>query len=115
MTTNTVSTCGPWTGDEEQTACEADPRERECGNDTDQTGEDLGGDVPEPEQHPVRGPVVRLPAVFRGTTTAGHIELRVQDAVARRPRVNIQDKGGKAKPYQVRQVLTAIEKLEERS
>ncbi|GAA1624621.1 hypothetical protein GCM10009828_060870 [Actinoplanes couchii] len=29
------------------------------------------------------------------------------------PRVNIQDKGGKAKPYQVKQVLTAIEKLEE--
>ena len=28
------------------------------------------------------------------------------------PRVNIQDKRGKAKPYQVRQVLSAIEKLE---
>ena len=28
------------------------------------------------------------------------------------PRVNIQDKGGKAKPYQVRQVLAAIERLE---
>lgn len=28
------------------------------------------------------------------------------------PRVNIQDDGGKAKPYQVRQVLRAIEKLE---
>ena len=31
------------------------------------------------------------------------------------PRVNIQDNGGKAKPYQVKQVLTAIKKLEERS
>lgn len=31
------------------------------------------------------------------------------------PRVNIQNKGGKAKPYQVKQVLTAIKKLEERS
>jgi hypothetical protein len=31
------------------------------------------------------------------------------------PRVNIQDKGGKAKAYQVKQVLTAIKKLEERS
>lgn len=30
------------------------------------------------------------------------------------PRVNIQDFGGKAKEYQVRQVLAAIEKLEER-
>ena len=29
------------------------------------------------------------------------------------PRVNIQDDHGKAKPYQVRQVLAAIEKLEE--
>jgi len=28
------------------------------------------------------------------------------------PRVNIQDDRGKAKPYQVRQVLRAIEKLE---
>ena len=31
------------------------------------------------------------------------------------PRVNIQDKGGKAKPYQVKQVLNAIKKLGERS
>ena len=30
------------------------------------------------------------------------------------PRVNIQDAGGKAKPYQVRQVLLAIDKLEHR-
>lgn len=28
------------------------------------------------------------------------------------PRINIQDAKGKAKPYQVRQVLLAIEKLE---
>lgn len=27
------------------------------------------------------------------------------------PRVNVQDKKGKAKPYQVKQVLAAIEKL----
>ncbi|BAU67544.1 hypothetical protein STA3757_49660 (plasmid) [Stanieria sp. NIES-3757] len=29
------------------------------------------------------------------------------------PRVNIQNKKGKAKPYQVKQVLAAIEKMEE--
>jgi hypothetical protein len=29
------------------------------------------------------------------------------------PRINIQDKGGKAKPYQVRQVIQAIDKLKE--
>ena len=29
------------------------------------------------------------------------------------PRVNIQDSKGKAKPYQVRQVLQAIERMEE--
>jgi hypothetical protein len=29
------------------------------------------------------------------------------------PRVNIQDDRGKAKPYQVRQVLAAIKRLEE--
>ncbi len=28
------------------------------------------------------------------------------------PRVNIQDHGGEAKPYQLRQVLAAIDKLE---
>jgi hypothetical protein len=28
------------------------------------------------------------------------------------PRVNIQDKNGKAKPYQIKQVLAAIERLE---
>ena len=28
------------------------------------------------------------------------------------PRVNIQDKDGRAKPYQVKQVLAAIERLE---
>lgn len=31
------------------------------------------------------------------------------------PRVNIQDKKGQAKPYQVKQVLAAIKKLEEMS
>lgn len=31
------------------------------------------------------------------------------------PRINIQDDNGKAKAYQVRQVLKAIEKLEEQS
>lgn len=30
------------------------------------------------------------------------------------PRVNIQDAGGKAKSYQVRQVLQAIDKLEDK-
>jgi hypothetical protein len=30
------------------------------------------------------------------------------------PRINIQNAGGKAKPYQVRQVLHAIDKLEGR-
>ena len=29
------------------------------------------------------------------------------------PRINIQDDKGKAKPYQVRQVLLAVQKLEE--
>ncbi|WP_422465437.1 toxin HicA [Endozoicomonas sp. ALC013] len=31
------------------------------------------------------------------------------------PRVNIQDSKGKAKPYQVRQVLQAIERMEQES
>lgn len=28
------------------------------------------------------------------------------------PRINLQDEGGKAKPYQVRQLLAAIDKIE---
>ena len=31
------------------------------------------------------------------------------------PRVNIQNAGGKAKPYQVRQVLAAIDRLESKN
>ena len=31
------------------------------------------------------------------------------------PRVNIQNKNGKAKPYQINQILSAIEKLEAQS
>jgi hypothetical protein len=31
------------------------------------------------------------------------------------PRVNIQNKNGKAKPYQIKQILSAIEKLEAQS
>lgn len=31
------------------------------------------------------------------------------------PRVNIQNKGGKAKPYQVKQVIKAIDKLGEKN
>ena len=37
---------------------------------------------------------------------------RLCDAYFGEPRVNIQNDNGKAKPYQVRQVLKAIEKLE---
>ena len=36
--------------------------------------------------------------------------------MARRPRVNLQEfKNGKAKPYQVKQLLTAVEKVQSKS
>jgi hypothetical protein len=45
-----------------------------------------------------------------------HQPRGLQGAVARRhPRVNIQNDKGKAKPYQVRQVLEAIAKLQGKS
>ncbi|MGV7292078.1 toxin HicA, partial [Mycobacterium kansasii] len=42
-------------------------------------------------------------------TGGSHIVLKMPWAGD--PRVNIQDKGGKAKAYQVKQVLAAIDKL----
>jgi hypothetical protein len=44
------------------------------------------------------------------TTSGSHAVL--QDSLARHPRVTIQNDKGKAKPYQVRQVLAAIDKKE---
>lgn len=44
----------------------------------------------------------------RQTGTSHHIYATPWDGD---PRVNIQNKGGQAKPYQVRQVLAAIDKL----
>ena len=43
----------------------------------------------------------------------GHQSRDLKNALDRRPRINIQDNKGKAKVYQVRQVLQAIEKLED--
>jgi hypothetical protein len=54
--------------------------------------------------------------VFREAAADGHQPRHFQDALKTPwvgdPRINIQDDKGKAKAYQVRQVLLAIEKLE---
>jgi len=53
-----------------------------------------------------------LRPVFRRSSPVGIQPSHLQNAVAGDPRVNIQNAKGKAKPYQVRQVLQAIERLE---
>ena len=52
--------------------------------------------------------------IFRSATPIGHQSRDLQNALDRGdPRINIQDDKGKAKVYQMRQVLQAIEKLED--
>jgi hypothetical protein len=48
-----------------------------------------------------------VPRVFRGAAPAWLLAPGLQDALG-----HIQDFHGKAKPYQVKQVLAAIDKLE---
>ncbi|MEU5843644.1 toxin HicA [Rhodococcus sp. NPDC047139] len=55
-------------------------------------------------------------ADLRAAAATGNQPCSVPDAVAGRPRVNIhRGKNGEAKPYQVKQVLAAIKKIEEQS
>jgi hypothetical protein len=49
---------------------------------------------------------------FGPPRTTGGSHAVLQDSLARHPRVTIQNDKGKAKPYQVRQVLAAIDKKE---
>ncbi|WP_402372063.1 hypothetical protein [Isoptericola rhizosphaerae] len=52
-------------------------------------------------------------ALLRRAAAARLVPPRLQDTLAGRPRVNIQNSKGQAKAYQVRQVLEAINKLED--
>ncbi|MFV2142771.1 hypothetical protein [Isoptericola sp. G70] len=54
-------------------------------------------------------------ALLRRAAAARLVPPRLQDILAGRPRVNIQNSKGQAKAYQVRQVLEAINKLEDMS
>lgn len=58
------------------------------------------------------GDLESVRGIFREATPARHQPCHFQDTLDRRSSVNIQDDKGKAKAYQVRQVLLAIEKLE---
>ncbi|RKT79235.1 hypothetical protein DFJ68_2699 [Terracoccus luteus] len=49
-------------------------------------------------------------ALLRHTTAFGVVPRGLHDTVAGDPRVNIQNDKGKAKAYQVRQVIAAIDK-----
>ena len=66
----------------------------------------------QPEERPLRRPAQTVRALLRTTTHYRRIPCGVPHPVPGDPRVNIQNDQGKAKPYQVRQVLTAIEKKE---
>lgn len=49
-------------------------------------------------------------ALLRTAQDKGWLPRRVQDPWPGDPRVNIQNDHGKAKPYQVHHILTAIDK-----
>lgn len=54
-----------------------------------------------------------MPPLLRRTTPTRHITPVYRMPWQGDPRVNIQNDHGKAKPYQVRQVLAAINRLKE--
>ena len=53
-----------------------------------------------------------LHALLRQTPSGEDLARQVRNPLAAEPYVNIQNKNGQAKPYQVKQVLAAIDKLE---
>ena len=76
-------------------------------------GEAHRSDAGEPDCGEVRRSRAGVPALLRRTATGRRFAPGVPNALAGRPRVNIQNDHGKAKAYQVRQVLAAIARLEE--
>ena len=77
------------------------------------SSQDRRSDAREPAQHPLRRPGQSLRAPLRSPRTSGGSHLVFKTPWPGDPRVNIQNDHGKAKTYQVRQVLQAIEKLKE--
>lgn len=76
-------------------------------------GEARRSDAGEPYCDEVRRSRAGVSALLRRTATERGFTSCVPNTLAWRPRVNIQNDHGKAKPYQVRQVLAAIARLEE--
>jgi hypothetical protein len=77
------------------------------------SSQDRRRDAGEPEEHQLRRFGQGVRALLRPAKNQSWIALGVPDPVAPGdPRVNIQNDKGKAKPYQVRQVLAAIDKKE---
>lgn len=76
----------------------------------DQDRQDGGSDAQRTAEHLVQRSSLRVRPLLRRTSPERNIARCVQDPVAGDPRVNIQkSKGGEAKPYQIRQVLKAID------
>ena len=84
-----------------------------------QERQDHGRNAQRTAEHFLQRPSRRMHPLLRAAPPEWYIARRLQDAVFKTPwpgdpRVNIQrSRGGEAKPYQVRQVLKAIEKLNE--
>lgn len=66
----------------------------------------------QPQERPLRGPQKVCEHYFGPPRTTGGSHAVFKTPWPGDPRVNIQNDKGKAKPYQVRQVLAAIDKKE---
>jgi hypothetical protein len=74
--------------------------------------EDRGRTAELADQRALRRSAEGLHALLRQAPSGEDLAREVRDAWAGEPYVNIQNKNGQAKPYQVKQVLAAIDKLE---
>jgi len=79
--------------------------------------QDSRSDAKQLQEHQVPGPPKSLHRLLRRAPNHRWLIRRIQDALkmpwAGDPRVNIQDDKGKARPYQVLQVLAAIDKIDD--
>lgn len=75
-------------------------------------GVEYCGDAQRSAEHRLQRPPQSLRALLRAASENGFFACGVQDPWPGDPRVNILNDKGKAKAYQVRQVLKAIDKKE---
>jgi hypothetical protein len=77
----------------------------------DLDGQNPGADAPRADECPLRRSAEGVRSALRCAAPVGQQPCDLPNALAGRPRINIQNDKGKAKAYQVRQVLQALDKL----